>query len=305
MTSITLATALAAPGRDAVTVVERHRGELARARRVRSLLLLAVFVVALALSINVSRFFPDRPAAGLPRIGEYLAETIPILKPAVLMADHETEGSLAYWYFNLRHYLLLLFQTINMAVFATLLGFVGGLVLSFPASRNLAPSRWIYMAARRLTEIQRAVPEIVYALLFVWAFGIGPLAGIVAIAIHSAGALGKLFAEVNENASMRPVEGVRSTGAGWFQEVRYGVLPQVLPNFLSYTLWRLEINIRSSSIIGFVGGGGIGEELYLVIVRNYYEEVSAIVLLIVATVTCVDLLSARLRHGAIGREMLQ
>lgn len=289
---------------DAVAVFERHRAELARARRLRMVLFWALFAVALAFAIDISRFFPERLAAGLPRIGSYIAETIPTLDPANLLGGVKTEGSLAYWYFNLGTYLSLLFQTINMAIFATLLGFIGGFVLCFPASRNLAPNRWVYLAARRLTEIQRAVPEIVYALILVWAFGIGPLAGIVAIAIHSTGALGKLFSEVNENASMRAVEGIRSTGGDWFQEIRYGLLPQVLPNFLSYTLWRLEINIRSSSIIGFVGGGGIGEELYLVIVRNYYGEVSAIVLLIVLTVMAVDLLSARLRHAAIGRERL-
>lgn len=146
--------------------------------------------------------------------------------------------------------------------------------------------------------------HIIYALLFVWAFGIGPMAGVFAIAIHSAGALGKMFAEVNENVSDRPIEGVRAVGGNWFEEIRFGVVPQVWPNFLSYIWLRLEINIRSSSIIGFVGAGGIGQELYYVINFNHYEEVSAIVLLVILTVSVVDLISERLRHQAIGKELM-
>src|SRR3546814_399699 len=134
--------------------------------------------------------------------------------------------------------------------------------------------------------------------------GVGPLAGLLAIAIHSAGARGKLFSEVNENIDHKPLEGIRAAGGSWFDEIRYGVVPQVLPNFTSYTLLRFEINIRASSIIGFVGAGGVGQELYYVINFNFYEEVSALVLLVVAVVTCIDLLSARIRHRFIGREQM-
>jgi len=286
---------------EADTAAVRFRAHFAAhtaARRRRTALLTVLLLLALAFSVEVSGFYPGELADGLPRIGSYFHETLPHLEPARLLDGPKTEGSLAYWYFNLENYLVLLFETIHIALFATLLGFVGGFVLAFPAAHNLAPSRWAHVAARRLTEIQRSVPEIVYALIFVYAFGVGPLAGIAAIAIHSAGALGKLFSEVNENASQRPVEGVRAAGGNWFEEIRYGVLPQVLPNFLSYTLWRLEINIRASAIIGFVGGGGIGQELYYVISFNYYEEVSAMLILIVLTVTAVDLISERLRGRA-------
>jgi len=145
------------------------------------------------------------------------------------------------------------------------------------------------------------VPEIVYALIFVWAFGIGPLAGILAIALHSAGANGKLFAEAIENADLKAWEGVQSAGGSWAHGCRFAVLPQVLPNIISYLLLRFEVNIRSASVIGFVGAGGVGEELYKVISFNYYEEISAIVVLIIITVSLVDLVSERLRHAAIGR----
>jgi phosphonate transport system permease protein len=133
-------------------------------------------------------------------------------------------------------------------------------------------------------------------LIFVWAFGIGALAGILAIMIHTIGALGKLFSEVIENADMRPWDGVRAAGGTWGQACRYAILPQVAPNLISYTLLRFEINVRGASVIGFVGAGGIGQEIYTVISFNYYEEISAIVLMVIVTVSLIDLVSERLRH---------
>jgi len=146
----------------------------------------------------------------------------------------------------------------------------------------------------------RGVPQVVRAFILVWPFGVGPLAGVLAIAAHSTGTLGKLFAEPNENADMRAVEGLKSVGASWLAQVRYGVLPHVLPGFLSYTLLRFEINVRSSTIIGFVGAGGIGQELKRVIAFNIYEEVSAIVILILLIVVVIDLVSEQVRHRFIG-----
>jgi phosphonate transport system permease protein len=294
-----------APQHDPVGTFERHRAELQTSKRGTTLLYGGLFVLALAASVYISNFFPDKLAAGAPKIGDYLYDILPILNADVLLADTKTEGSLAYWYFNLPKYLQLLIETVNMALFATVLGTVGGFLLCFPASRNLSPNSWIYHLCRRYMEICRGVPEVIFAILFVWAFGIGPLAGIAAIAIHSAGALGKLFSEVNENVDTKPMDGIRASGGSWFDEMRHGVVPQVLPNFVSYALLRFEINIRASSIIGFVGAGGIGQELYYVINFNFYEEVSALVLLIVATVTCVDLISERVRHRFIGKENLR
>jgi phosphonate transport system permease protein len=146
----------------------------------------------------------------------------------------------------------------------------------------------------------RTIPQVVLAFILVWPFGIGPLAGIVAIAAHTSVALGKLFVELNENADLRPVEGIRSVGGSWPAQIRYGVVPQVMPGFLSYALLRFEINVRSSTIIGFVGAGGIGQELKRVISFNIYEEVSAIVILILLIVVAIDLTSERVRHRFIG-----
>jgi phosphonate transport system permease protein len=194
-----------------------------------------------------------------------------------------------------------MWQTIQMAVLATVMGFTGAVVLSFPAARNLMRYRPVLWITRRLLEVMRSIPQVVLAFILVWPFGIGPLAGILAIGIHSTGALGKLFSEVNENADMRPVEGMRAAGSNWVEAVRYGMVPQVLPGFLSYALLRFEINVRSSTIIGFVGAGGIGQELYSVISFNYYQEIGAIIVLIIASVSLIDLTSERLRTLAIGR----
>jgi phosphonate transport system permease protein len=187
-----------------------------------------------------------------------------------------------------------------MAALATLAGAAVALLLAFPAARNIAPTRTINVLTRRGLEAARTVPEIVYALIFVWAFGVGPLAGILAIFIHTAGALGKLFSEVVENADLRAWEGLRAAGANWAQACRYAILPQVSPNLISYGLLRFEINVRGASVIGFVGAGGIGQELNLVIASNYYEEISAIVVLIILAVFAIDYFSEKLRHRVIG-----
>ena len=272
-----------------------------RAKRMQALLGGAVLLACLVVAAWVSEARPATLWAGLPRIGEYFTRILPDLRWATLFADAETEGSLAFWMYRLPEWSWLILETANMAALATLMGSAAALLLAFPAARNIAPSGAVYHATRRFLEALRTVPEIVYALIFVWAFGIGPLAGILAIALHSAGANGKLFAEAIENADLRPWEAVRAAGGSWVQGCRYAILPQVLPNILSYVLLRFEVNIRSASVIGFVGAGGVGEELYKVISFNYYEEISAIVLLIILTVSCVDLLSERLRHAAIGR----
>ena len=124
-------------------------------------------------------------------------------------------------------------------------------------------------------EFCRTVPGIVFALIFVIAFGLGPMAGVLAIAIHCIGALGKQYAEMVENIDMKPVEGVRSTGASWLACMRFAVLPQVAAGFASYTLLRFEINVRDASVMGFVGAGGIGMELITAIRKFYYSDVSA------------------------------
>lgn len=305
-------TAVADPQRlDAVALFERHRAELRRQRMGTTVFGVVAFLICLGFAVYVSRFYPASIAAGLPRIFEYFNTVIPhhlrwdLLFEGRDAMGNAVEGSLTYWYTDLGKYLTLIFETILMAMTATILGTAGAFLLSFPASENLAPNRWIYWFSRRFMEICRGIPEILLALVFVFMVGIGPLAGILAIAIHSAGALGKLFAEVNENASQKPIEGVQAVGGDWFEQMRYGVVPQVAPNFTSYAFLRFEINVRASSIVGFVGAGGIGQELNRVISFYADDRVTAVLILVVATVTVIDLISERLRLSFMGRENFQ
>jgi phosphonate transport system permease protein len=153
-------------------------------------------------------------------------------------------------------------------------------------------------------EIERGVPELVYAMMFVFAFNLGPFPGALAIGVHTMGALGKLFSEVNENIDQAQMEGAKATGANWIQVIRYAVIPQVMPNFLSYTILRFEINIRAASIIGLVGAGGIGVELMFAIRQFQYTDISAIVLMIMLVVFVLDFGCEQIRHYIIGKEQL-
>ena len=212
-----------------------------------------------------------------------------------LRADHLT-GDLTDWYWNARGWLKLLFDTVLIAYLATLAGAVGAGLLACLAAANLAPNRMLCWCVKRLFEFCRTVPDLVFALIFVSAFGLGPLAGVLAIGIHSFGMLGKLFAEVIENIDMKPVEGVRSAGGRFVDVVRFAAMPQILANLASYALLRFEINVRASSIVGFVGAGGIGQDLFVAIRSFYYTDVSAILLMIIVTVSIIDLLTEQIRH---------
>ncbi|GAC1307118.1 MAG: phosphonate ABC transporter, permease protein PhnE [Steroidobacteraceae bacterium] len=206
------------------------------------------------------------------------------------------------WLWGWRKWSLLLGETILISYVGTLSGAVLGFALNFLAAENTAPSAPLRMMVKRFMEFCRTVPDIVFALIFVMAFGLGPMAGVLAITIHSIGALGKQFAEMVENIDMRPVEGVRSTGAGWISYMRFAVLPQVAAGFASYTLLRFEINVRGASVMGFVGAGGIGHELVVAIRKFYYSDVSAILLMIVLTVFVIDIGTGWIRGRLFGTE---
>jgi phosphonate transport system permease protein len=287
------------PAGAAVAAFEARRAALLAEKRRATLLYGGLLVLALLASAWVSEVTPRAVWNGIPRFGEYLAQTIPDLRWQHLLDGPKQEGSLAWWFYRLDEWAVLLVETANIAAFATLLGSTIALVLAFLAARNVATRPWLAAVVRRVLEACRTVPELVIALIFVWAFGVGPLAGILAIAIHTIGAVGKLFAEVIENAELGAADGVKCAGGNWVQQMRFGVLPQIAPNLLSYVILRFEINVRGASVIGFVGAGGIGQELYAVIAQNYYEEISAVVTLIIVTVALIDLTSEKLRRSLI------
>jgi phosphonate transport system permease protein len=263
--------------------------DIARRRR-RSLAVLGV-LAALAIvagrygEVDLRNLFHH-----LTGLTSYFGRIMPKLR-----ADHLT-GDVADWYWNALGWLKLLFDTIMIAYLATLAGTVGAGLLACLAAENLAPNGGVRWGVKRLFEFCRTVPDLVFALLFVSAFGLGPLAGVLAIGIHSFGTLGKQFTEVFENIDMNPVEGVRSAGGRFVDVVRFAALPQVLPNLVSYTLLRFEINVRASSIVGFVGAGGIGQDLFVAIRKFYYTDVSAILLIIIVAVSIMDVVTERIRH---------
>ncbi|RUW52478.1 MULTISPECIES: phosphonate ABC transporter, permease protein PhnE [unclassified Mesorhizobium] len=204
--------------------------------------------------------------------------------------------------FYVPEYFELMLTTVNVALVSTFIGFIFAVPFSFFAARNLTPHPALRLVVKRFMELLRAFPEIVIAGLFAAIVSTGPIAAIIAIGLHSIGALGKLFYEINENIDMRAEEGLTAVGANWFERVRFADLPQVLPNFVSYTLLRVEINVRASTIIGAVGGGGIGEELKLSISRGFGAKTLALVLLLFTTIFIIDQFSAWLRRKLVGEQ---
>jgi phosphonate transport system permease protein len=194
-----------------------------------------------------------------------------------------------------RIYLREMLITVHIAVWGTLLAVVAAVPLGLAASANVAPA-WIHQPVRRVMDACRAINEMVFAMLFIVAVGLGPFAGVLALMVHTTGTLAKLFSEAVEAIDPRPVEGIRATGAHPLVEILYGVIPQVLPLWLSFTLYRFESNVRSASVVGMVGAGGIGVVLFEVIRGFQYAQTCAVLIILVVSVSLIDLLSARLRR---------
>jgi len=197
-----------------------------------------------------------------------------------------------------RAYLADMIVTIQIAVWGTAIAVVFGIPFAILCSANVCPA-WVVQPVRRLMDASRAINEIVFALMFVVAVGLGPFAGVMALAVHNLGIFAKLFSEAVEAIDPRPVEGIRVTGALRSQEVIFGVIPQVMPLWSSFTLYRLETNVRSATTLGIVGAGGIGQTLYESIRSFHYAETAAQIIVVVLTVIVIDLLSARIRRALV------
>jgi phosphonate transport system permease protein len=195
-------------------------------------------------------------------------------------------------------YLADMVVTVQIAIWGTALAVVFGIPFSILSAANICP-QWIVQPVRRLMDFCRAINEIVFALMFVVAVGLGPFAGVMALFIHNLGVFSKLFSEAVEAIDPRPVEGIRATGARRLQEVIFGVVPQVMPLWSSLTLYRLETNVRSATTLGIVGAGGIGQTLYESIRSFHYAETAAQVIIVVVTVVAIDMLSARIRKSLV------
>jgi len=267
-----------------------------RSRRWHTLLIVLAVAVAMMLASVSAEVSPSRFVENIHRFPSY------IVRLFQLENGQPVWTSMGEWFWGISRWLRLLGETLLMAYVGTALGAMGAFVLCFFAAANVAPSRWLRIVVRRLCELCRTVPELVFALMFVIAFGLGPMAGVLAVSIHTVGALGKLFSEVVENIDMKPVEGITASGSSWSVAIRFGALPQVLSNFVSYALLRFEINVRATAVMGFVGAGGIGQDLIEAIRKFYYSDVSAILVLIVITVAMIDTVTSYVRHRLIGLE---
>jgi phosphonate transport system permease protein len=264
-----------------------YQSEL-RAKRLWSGAGVAIFVLLLVAGFMTAN---DRNAggfwAGLPNVFDFPAD--------VVSEAWENAADLPGL---LVQYLPSLIETVNIAAAATLIGTLCGAALALMVTRGLAPVGWLEVPIRRFLDTLRAVPDVVIALVLIFVLGGGPVPAMIAIALHTMGAMGKLFAEVAENAALGPVEGLRSVGASWTQRMVFGVVPQVAPNWLSYALLRFEINIRASAILGFVGAGGLGYDL-----RNAmswgpgrFDEAAAIFILLFLTIVLVDQIGGAIRE---------
>nr|WP_213394055.1 phosphonate ABC transporter, permease protein PhnE [Yoonia sp.] len=261
---------------------------MTRRRRAYGGIILAIFVV---LMVTGFQTVDARSAggfwAGLPQLFDFPAGVV-----------SEAWDRIDRMPANLATYFPALIETINIAAVSTLVGALLGLVLSLLSTRGLAKWPRLIPVFRRIMDIMRALPEIVIALVLIFILGGGPIPAMIAIAFHTAGALGKLFSEVAENADLKPVEGLASVGANWSQRMMLGVIPQVAPNYLSYTLMRFEINIRASAILGFVGAGGIGYELRnaMTFGMGRFDLAAAIFVLLFLTIVFFDQISSYYRN---------
>ncbi len=155
--------------------------------------------------------------------------------------------------------------------------------------------RSVYVGTKAILAVLRTVPEIVWALVFVFIVGLGPFPGVLALGVHTGGVLGKLFGEILEDVDPRPVEALQATGASRLSILFYGILPQAIPQFVAYALYRWEVNIRAAAVLGFVGAGGLGQRIYVAISLFHEHELLTLILAIYVMVTLVDVLSAWLR----------
>jgi phosphonate transport system permease protein len=277
------------PDRQLDALKEAYRRE-ARAKRLQAIAAVACLVVLIGLSAIQAQVDPKTFLAKIGGFTSYFDRMATLDSGARVWTDP------AAWFWSFRRSARLIGETILIAYVGTMTGAIVAFALNFVASPNLTGRAWFVFSARRVLEFCRTVPDIVFALIFVVAFGLGPLPGVLAIALHTAGALGKQFFETTENIDMKPVEGLRAVGASYAQVIRFAALPQVLASFASFALLRFEINVRGATVLGFVGAGGIGQDLMEAIRKFYYSDVSAILVLIIGVVMTIDISTQYLRR---------
>lgn len=243
-------------------------------------LLVGICVVGWALqwSADGAQLNASELAAGLPQIFDFLSRTLP---PDLHILGRLVAPAL---------------ETVQIAVWGTLLAVLPAIPLSFLAARNLQSNRWIYRITRQALNVVRSINELILALVFVSAVGLGPFPGVLALALHGAGMLGKFFADDIEEIDQGPIEALRATGARPLQVIVFGVLPQVVTAWIAVVLYRFEVNLRSATVLGMVGAGGLGFELVSSLKLFRYPETATCIIVITVMVIVADTLSSQLRH---------
>jgi phosphonate transport system permease protein len=269
----------------------------------RRIITIVVVVVVLLWSLNGTNANLGTLAEGVPNMADFVVRLFPPrfdLAPAALAVPAPLQGTLGETVtLTIPRVVPYLVETLQMAFIGTLLGVVLALPFGLLAARNVAPRPWIYTVTRLLLNINRAIPDIIFALIFVAAVGLGPFGGVLALGVGAIGTLAKLYAESIEAIDPQQTLAVRATGASPLQTFRYGVLPQALPLMASYTLLLFESNVRSATILGLVGAGGVGFILSKYISLFQYRELMGALIFIIVMVTLIDWLSGLLRKRLI------
>lgn len=278
---------------------------------------LVLAVVVLGWSIHGAKIRPGELLDGIPQIFLTLGRMVPpdfskitesknyflpdtlswrdLLLPLPL-ADEQARTRQRWWDNTFPQTVIgATLETVQMALAGTFLALLVAFPVGFLAARNTTPHRFVYYGVRMFLNLVRTIPDLALGLLFVAAVGLGAFAGTLALAVHTATVLGKLLSESVENIDEGVVEAIRATGAGYAQILSFAVLPQILPDLISFTLYRLETNIRAASVLGLIGAGGIGYLMNTSFRTFQYQEAAAIVLVLIALVMLVDYLSSRLR----------
>lgn len=285
---------------DAIANFEVARRRQLRRQWLKSSAGLLISSLLLAAAFHQSQFFTaDIGGDPARRILDFLSRLVPELRGEVLFRGTETPGSLSAWFYDLPRWLDAIRETLEMAALATVFGAIGATLASFLCARNLMPWAPVRFVVRRALEVIRTLPDLVLALILVAAFGAGPTAGVIALTVSTVGSLGKLFAEINEEVDPRQLEALDAAGAGLLTRIRFGLIPQVLPNYASYSLLRLEGNVAAAGALGIVGAGGIGLELQRAITYTEFSTYLAILLLLVSVIFVIDMTSEAIRHRLI------
>jgi len=285
---------------DAIADFEAARRRQLRRQWLKSSAGLLISSLLLAAAFHQSQFFTaDIGGDPARRILDFLTRLVPELRGEVLFRGTDTPGSLSAWFYDLPRWLDAIRETLEMAALATVFGAIGATLASFLCARNLMPWAPVRFVVRRALEVIRTLPDLVLALILVAAFGAGPTAGVIALTVSTVGSLGKLFAEINEEVDPRQLEALDAAGAGLLTRIRFGLIPQVLPNYATYSLLRLEGNVAAAGALGIVGAGGIGLELQRAITYTEFSTYLAILLLLVSVIFVIDITSEAIRHRLI------